>query len=104
MLRSHIKQGNFQNAMLQPQLILLWSKLDGNGVFVNFLIITDPSYIETRFKNVKDNLGKNEINTGLNFAGSVIQGKFCFQHGSCDSFWRCSADTVSENEYHTSND
>ena len=58
----------------QPQLILLWFKPDGNGTFVNFLIVTHPSYIETRFNNVNNNLGKDQKNTGLNFAGSVLKG------------------------------
>ena len=61
--------------MLQPQLILFSFKPDGAGAFVNFIIVTDPSYIEIRFNNIKNNLGKNEINTGLDFAGSVMQGK-----------------------------
>ena len=59
----------------QPQLILFSFKPDGTGAFVNFIIVTDPSYIEIRFNNIKNNLGKNERNTGLDFAGSVMQGK-----------------------------
>ena len=29
---------------------------------------------ETRFNNVNNNLGKDQKNTGLNFAGSVMKG------------------------------
>ena len=60
---------------VHPQLILLHFKPDGKGTFVNFLIVTEPSYMETRFINVNNNLGKNEKYTGLNFAGSIMRGK-----------------------------
>ena len=75
-----INVNEFKNTLVYiiseyPQLILPRSKPDGNGTFVNFLIVTESSYIETRFKNVNNNLGKNEKYTGLNFAGSVMQGK-----------------------------
>ena len=49
-------------------------KPDGNGTFVDFLIVMNPSYIETRLTNVLNNLGKDQKNSGLNFAGSVMQG------------------------------
>ena len=49
-------------------------KPDGNGTFVDFLIVMNPSYIETGLTNVLNNLGKDQKNSGLNFAGSVMQG------------------------------
>ena len=56
---------SIQNLELRP---------DGNGTFVNFLVVMNPSYIETRLTNVLNNLGKDQKNSGLNFAGSVMQG------------------------------
>ena len=60
---------------IQSRLNLLKFKADGSGTFVNFLIVTNPSYVETRFNNVNNKLGMDQKNTGLNFAGSVMKGK-----------------------------
>ena len=59
----------------QPQLILLQFKPDGNSTFVDFLIIVNPSYTETRLKNVNNKLGKDQRNSGLNLAPSFMEGK-----------------------------
>ena len=60
---------------IQPQLILIQYKPDGNGIFVDFLIVIDSLYTETRFKSVNNNLGKDQRNSGLDLAASYMQGK-----------------------------
>ena len=59
----------------EPQLILLWFKPDGNITFVDFLIVIDPKYTETRLKNVNNKLGMDQKNSGLNLAPSFMEGK-----------------------------
>ena len=62
---------------LKPQLILLQFKPYGttSSTLVDFLVVITPSYIETRLSNVNNNLGKDEENSGINFAGSLLHGK-----------------------------
>ena len=57
-----------------PQLILFQLKPDGNRTFVDFLIIINPSYMESKFKNVVNKLGKDQKNSGLDLAPSFVQG------------------------------
>ena len=61
--------------IVEPQLILLRFKPEGNGTFVNFLIVIKSSYTETRLKSVNNNLGKDQRNSGLNLVASFMQGK-----------------------------
>ena len=72
---------NLEKISLHPQLILLYLKPDGNGTFVDFLIIINPSYTETRLKQVNNNLGIDQKNSGLNLVPSFMKGngllKFC---------------------------
>ena len=49
-------------------------KPDGNGTFVDFLIIINPSYTETRLKQVNNNLGIDQKNSGLNLVPSFMEG------------------------------
>ena len=58
---------------------LLWSKPDGNITFVDFLIVIDPKYTETRLKNVNNKLGMDQKNSGLNLAPSFMEGKNMYQ-------------------------
>ena len=62
---------------IEPQLILFWFKPDENtnGTFVDFIIVIDPSYTEARLKNVNNNLGKDEKNSGIDFSGVLIHGE-----------------------------
>ena len=58
----------------KPQLIIFQFKPDGNRTFVDFLIVINPTFTEKRFKNVVNNLGKDQKNSGLDMAPSFIQG------------------------------
>ena len=80
---------------IQSRLNLLKSKADGSGTFVNFLIVTNPSYVETRFNNVNNKLGMDQKNTGLNFAGSVMKGKSI---QSRSKVYKCTLNKPYENE------
>ena len=61
--------------MIVAQLILLQFKPDGNITFVDFLIVINSKYTETRLKNVNNKLGIDQKNSGLNLAPSFMEGK-----------------------------
>ena len=61
--------------MINAQLILLQFKPDGNITFVDFLIVINSKYAETRMKNVNNKLGIDQKNSGLNLAPSFMEGK-----------------------------
>ena len=61
--------------MIIAQLILLQFKPDGNITFVDFLIVVNSKYTETRLKNVNNKLGIDQKNSGLNLAPSFMEGE-----------------------------
>ena len=62
---------------------------------MDFLVVINPSYTETRLKQVNDNLGMDQKNTGLNFAGSVMKGKSI---QSRSKVYKCTLNKPYENE------